>query len=111
MVAVGSTKFADFVLPFLDLLGQFNPADQDCRSSEALQAEHRTEPLFDSPMVLFDGVIQVIVASDRHSLQQFAGSLSDRLTRDAMPHKHQRDLRWHPLSLYLLVQKSLGCVS
>src|SRR4051794_41061702 len=51
------SEFADLELSLLYLLCQFDAADNHCRSLEALQTQHRSQSLFDSPVVLFNPVI------------------------------------------------------
>ena len=52
-----------------DPLRQLDACDDDRRCGEALQSQHRTEPLFHSPMVLLDDVVQVLAAADLHALR------------------------------------------
>ena len=70
-----SAELADFELTFLDLLHEFDATDQHCGGSKAFQTQHRAQSLFDSPMVLFDHVVQIFVAPNSYSLRQLAGLL------------------------------------
>ena len=47
----------DIKLLFLDLVNEFYARKCDCRGIEALKAQHRSNPLFHSPMFLFDKVV------------------------------------------------------
>jgi hypothetical protein len=60
VVAVRPQSLPILYCPFFDLLGQFNSADHHGRGSEALQSRHRAKPLLYSPVVLFDGIVQVL---------------------------------------------------
>jgi hypothetical protein len=62
------TRFAtpepgDLELALLDLLRQLDSADGDRRVVESFEPEHRPDPLFDSPVVLFNEVVQVSARS------------------------------------------------
>lgn len=50
----GTAQLAYLELALLDLLHQFDHADQHLRRLEALQPQQRPQPLFDSPVVLLD---------------------------------------------------------
>ena len=63
---LAAAEWADFELPLLDLLCQFDATNDDHRGSEALQPQHRTKPLLDSAMVSFNQIIQVSTAAQQH---------------------------------------------
>jgi hypothetical protein len=52
-----SAELADFELIFLDSLCQLDATDHYRCGPKALQTQHRAQPLLDSPMVLFNGLI------------------------------------------------------
>src|ERR1700683_1695109 len=54
-----SAKLAPLKLFLLDLLCQLDATDYHRRRPEALQSQHRAQPLFDAPVVLFDKIVQV----------------------------------------------------
>ena len=56
-------ELACLELPFLDLLRQLDSADRDHRIFESFEPEHRADPVFHAPMILFDQVIQVLAGS------------------------------------------------
>src|SRR6266436_4320387 len=69
------TELAGLELALLDLLRQLDSANSDRCVVESLEPEHRPSPLFDSPMVLFNEVVQVLAGSNSHSLGKIAGLL------------------------------------
>ena len=69
-----SAELADFELALLDLLRQLDAADHDSRGSKALQSEQRTKPLLHSPVILFDGVVQVLAGPLSDSFRQLTVS-------------------------------------
>src|SRR5262249_40872523 len=71
----GSAKLAKLELILLNLLRQLDATDDHRCGSETLQSQHRAEPLFYAPMILFDGVVQVLTASHSDTLGQLAGPL------------------------------------
>jgi hypothetical protein len=48
-------------LTLLDLLRQFDSANRDHRVVESFEPQHRPNPLFDSPVVLFDEIVRRVV--------------------------------------------------
>jgi hypothetical protein len=58
------TELAGLGLALLDLLRQFDSANSDRCVVESLEPENRPSPLFDSPVVLFNEVVQVLARSD-----------------------------------------------
>jgi len=50
-------KCRDLKLLFLNLVNEFDTGDRDGPMIEALEPQHRSHALFDSPMILFDHVI------------------------------------------------------
>jgi hypothetical protein len=42
---------------------------------ESFEPQHRPNPLFDSPVVLFDEIVQVLARSHFYSARKFAGLL------------------------------------
>src|SRR5579864_4785663 len=54
------TELAGLELALLDLLRQLDSANGDRRVVESLEPEHRPSPLFDSPVVLFNQVVQIL---------------------------------------------------
>ena len=65
-------ELAGFELALLDLLRQLDSANGDRCVVESFETQHRPDPLFDSPVVLFNEVVQVLAGSDSHSLGKFA---------------------------------------
>src|SRR5215469_10129604 len=55
----------------LDLLRQFDSANRDHRVVELFEPHHRPNPLFDSPVVLFDEMVQVLARSHFYSARQW----------------------------------------
>ena len=49
--------------------------------SNRLNPQHRSNSLFDSPMVLFNEVVQVLAGSNSHSLGKIAVSFISRTAR------------------------------
>jgi hypothetical protein len=91
-----------------DLLRQLDSANSDRCVVESFEPERRPDPLFDSPVVLFDEIVQVLARSDHHSLEEF-----DRLPH--FPHRAmrfrigvQRDLRRLTRVLHRTPEKSFG---
>src|SRR5215471_3998689 len=68
-------ELACLELTLLDLLRQLDSADGDCRVVEAFESQHRPDPLFDSAVVLFDEIVQVLARSHFYSTRKFAGLL------------------------------------
>src|SRR5229473_6462202 len=79
---LATPELAGFELTLLDLLGQLDSTNGDRRVVESFEPEHRPDPLFDSPVLLFNEVVQVLVGSDSHILGNSFPAL-----RDAMPHR------------------------
>src|SRR5215470_14015359 len=101
-------ELADFELALLDLLRQLDSANGDRRVVESFEPEHRPDPLFDSPMVLFNEIVQVLARSDSYSFGKFACLL-------LFPHPAmrcrigvQRDLRRRTGVLHRTPEKGLG---
>ena len=104
MVALQPPSLPVLNWPFLDLLRQLDSANGDSRVFESFEPQHRSNSLFDSPVVLFNEVVQVLTRSDSHSF-------GNRLH---FPHRAmrcrigiQRDLRWLARFLYRIAEKSL----
>ena len=104
---LATPELAGLELAFLDLLRQLDSTNDDCRVVESFEPEHRPSPLFDSPVVLFNEVVQVLAGSDSHSFGKFARLLH-------FPHRAMRcrigvqgDLRWFACFLYRPAEKSL----
>jgi hypothetical protein len=57
IVAVSPPSFAHVKLFLLDLLCQLDATDYHRRRPQALQSQHRAQPLFDAPVILFDEVL------------------------------------------------------
>src|SRR5580698_6250150 len=55
-----TTKLARLELALLDLFRQLDSTNGDHRVVESFEPQHRPNPLFDSPVVLFDEVVQVL---------------------------------------------------
>ena len=66
-------ELAGLELTLLDLLRQLDSANGDCRVVESFEPQHRSNPLFDSAVVLFDEIVQVLARSHSHSARKFAG--------------------------------------
>jgi hypothetical protein len=60
-------------LTLLIFSAKFDTANRDRRVVESFESEHRPNPLFDSPMVLFDEIVQVLARSNFSSSRKFAG--------------------------------------
>jgi hypothetical protein len=60
-------------LTLLDLLRQLDSANGDCRVVESFESQHRPNPLFDSAVVLFDEIVQILARSHFYSARKFAG--------------------------------------
>src|SRR6516165_11811578 len=97
-------------LTLLDLLRQLDSANGDCRVVESFESQHRPNPQFESPVVLFDEIVQVLARSHFYSARQFAGLLH-------FPHGAmrcgigvQRDLGGCAPVLYRITEKGLGSV-
>jgi hypothetical protein len=52
-------ELADFEMALIDLLRQLDSANGDRCVDESFEPQHRLDPLFHSPVVLFDQVVQV----------------------------------------------------
>ena len=105
-----SAELADFESALLDLVRQFEAPDHDSSGLEAPQSKHRTKPLLHSPVVLFDGVVEVLAGPHSHSFRQLAIS-SEICNRPAgCGIDIQRDLGRNPLSRHGFAQKGFGCV-
>src|SRR6516164_1628761 len=62
-------------LTLLDLLRQLDSANGDGRVVESFESQHRPNPLFDSAVVLFHEIVQVLAGSHLDSAREFAGLL------------------------------------
>src|SRR4051812_8037234 len=82
-------QLADFELFLPDFRCQFNSADRHRRRIEALEAQHRSDPLFYTAVILFDSVIEILARTDTHSLW---GSPLQPST----PERHDARLHMHP---------------
>lgn len=51
-------------LPFADHMHDFDAAENNARTPEALETHHRTDYAFDGTVILLDDVVQVLVLSD-----------------------------------------------
>jgi len=93
--------------PFLIFSANSISANGDGRVVESFEPEHRPDALFDSPVVLFNEVVQVLARSDHHSVGKFARLL--HFPRRAMRCRIgvQRDLHWFACFLYRPAEKSL----
>src|SRR5215831_2551241 len=74
-------ELARLELALLDLLRQLDSANGDCRVVESLEPQHRPNPLFHSPVILFDQVVQVLARSDLHCLGEFPAAFISRTAR------------------------------
>jgi hypothetical protein len=66
-------ELACLELTLFDLFRQFDSANSDRGVVESFESEHRPNPLFDSPVVLFDEIVQVLARSHFYSARKFAG--------------------------------------
>jgi hypothetical protein len=94
-------------LALLDLLRQFDSTNGDRRVVESFEPEHRPNPLFDSPMVLFDKIVQVLARSDSHSFGKFTRLLHFPYRAMRCRISVQRDLRRFARVLHRTAEKSL----
>jgi hypothetical protein len=101
-------EFADFELLLLDLLCQFDAADDDPCGSETLQAQPRAKPLLDSPVILFDSVVPVLTGPDPHPLRQLAILFPIGQCAMGSSGSIEWDLSGDPLALPRLTPKGLG---
>src|SRR4051812_17818468 len=60
-------QLADLELFLPDFRCQFNSADRHRRRIEALEAQHRSDPLFYTAVILFDSAIEILARTDTHS--------------------------------------------
>src|SRR5262245_59887225 len=67
-----SAELAGLELVLLDLLREFDAGDHPRRIPESFEPGHRPNPLFHSPMVLFNQVVEVLAGTDRHSSRKFS---------------------------------------
>src|SRR5215472_17555269 len=100
-------QLANLELPFLDLLYQFNSSNHHRRRSETLQSQHRAKSTLHAPVILFDGVVQILTTPHLHSLRQLAGGL--QIGRWGSGIGVERDLRRSPLFTHRFTQKILAC--
>jgi len=100
-------ELAVFELAVLDLLRQLDSANGDSRVVESFEPEHRPNSLFDSSVVLFNEVVQVLAGSNSYSLGKFARLLhfSHRAMRCRIG--VQRDLRRFAHVLHRTAEESL----
>jgi hypothetical protein len=68
-VSASNTQAAQPELPLADAVHQLDTGDRDRRVTELLEAEHPSDTLLDTPMVLLNQIIQVF----RRALLVFAG--------------------------------------
>src|SRR5215470_8636758 len=75
------------------------PLMADCRVVESFESQHRTDPLFDSAVVLFDEIGSIALLLD----VDVPRSPSSPALRDATPHKASRvilvGVRWFFIAL------------
>src|SRR5580704_1568384 len=83
---LATPELAGLELALFDLLRQLDSANGDGCVVESFESEHRLDPLFDSPVVLFDEIVQLLPRSDSHSWE-VRPSPSFPAPRDAMPHR------------------------
>ena len=55
-------------MPFLEHADQFNPSQSFLRRAETLESQHRTTLAFDTPVILFDDVIEVLALANLDAL-------------------------------------------
>ena len=101
-------ELADFELALLDLLRQVDSANGDRRVVESFEPQRRPNPLFDSAVVLFDEIVQVLARSHFYSARKFAGLL--HLPHGAMRRRIgvQRDLGGCAPVVHCIAEKGLG---
>jgi hypothetical protein len=81
-------ELACLEVTLFDLFRQFDSANRDRRVVESFESEHRPNSLFDSPMVRFDEIVQVLTRSHFLLVAKGRRSPSFPALRDAMPHRH-----------------------
>src|SRR5882757_5397608 len=82
-------QLSDLELVLPDFRCEFNTADGDCRCIEALEAQHRSDPLFDPAMVLFNSIIKILARADPDSLRHLSFCLQFPNRPDARPRMHR----------------------
>src|SRR5215467_10893270 len=104
-------ELADLELALLDLFRQLDSANGDRCVVESFESQHRPNPLFDSAVVLFDEIVQVLARSHFYSARKFAGLL--HLPHCAMRRRIgvQRDLGGCAPVLIALRRKVLAAVT
>jgi hypothetical protein len=70
--ASGPAEFPDFELFLLDSLRQFDAADRHGRVAEPFESKRWSDALFDSTVILFHQIVQVLAAAHAHALRQLA---------------------------------------
>jgi hypothetical protein len=101
-------QLADFELSLFDLLCQLDPADHDGGTAKGLQAQHGAKPVFYSPVVLLDEVIQVLTATDLHPFRQVPTLLQIRRCPIGCSVSIEGDFGGYGLIFHGFAQKGLG---
>src|SRR5262249_36781937 len=63
----GSAELADLKLVLFDFLCELDTANHRRRIGKAFESEHWDDPVFHSPVILFNQVVQVLTGADHHS--------------------------------------------
>src|SRR4051794_25963487 len=102
-------QLSDLELFLPDFRCQFNSADRHRRRIEALEAQHRSDPLFYTAVILFDSVIEILARTDTHSFGDRPRSL--QLPNGTMRGRIciQRDDARRSVSLHRLLKETFGC--
>jgi hypothetical protein len=101
-------ELACLELTLFDLLRQFDSAYSDRRVIEPFESEHRPNPLFDSPVVLFDEIVQVLARSHFYSARKFASLV--HLPHGAMRRRIDGMRRSIPARYAMVIRRIHRCI-
>src|SRR4051812_11869657 len=104
-------QLADLELFLPDFCCQFNSADRHRRRIKALEAQHRSDPLFYTAVVFFNSVVEILARTDTHSLGTPPRSLPPPTGTMGGPLCIQRDDARRSVSLHRLLKETFGCTA